>query len=218
MNMAKYESLIKIRGSIDDLVFYQLNGVNVVRKKSGFNSKDFKSKASYQKVRENSTEFGHCSKTGKMIRQALGTYLKDTNDKYLYQKVAKLMTEIKNLDTLHPKGQRKVDSGLKTETSQIILKNFKFGDIENLQKIIVKQEGLFSTTLQLTNKTEAEEIELITLIPDYSIYKATIKSQTLSILSRQNIFEFEKTEENSTTLLYFAVLKKSDKILAMGFV
>jgi hypothetical protein len=63
--MATYESLIKIKGSIGDLVFYSLNGKNVVRKKSGFNKNAFKKSPSYEKVRQNSSEFGHCSKAGK---------------------------------------------------------------------------------------------------------------------------------------------------------
>ena len=216
--MAKYDSLVKIRGSIDDLVFYQLNGVNVVRKKSGFNTQDFKSKESYKKVRENSSEFGHCSKTGKMIREALATYLKENGDKYLYQKFAKLMTEIKDLDTTHPKGQRTVDEGLKSESAQQLLKNFKFGEIENVQRGVLKNDGLFSTALQLLSKTEAEDIEMITLFPDYKNYITVTKSQTLSIRARQTVYEFEKYEETAASLLYFAVLKKGEKILKMGFV
>lgn len=34
--MARYKSILQFRGSLDGLVFYQLNGVPVVRKKSGF--------------------------------------------------------------------------------------------------------------------------------------------------------------------------------------
>ena len=63
--MARYKSILQFQGSIDGLVFYELNGVSVVRKKSGFNRDDFKTKENYARVRENSSEFGHCSKTGK---------------------------------------------------------------------------------------------------------------------------------------------------------
>lgn len=41
-DMATYESVIKITGAVGDLVFYTLNGKNVVRKKSGFNKAAFK--------------------------------------------------------------------------------------------------------------------------------------------------------------------------------
>ena len=42
--MARYKSILQFQGSIDGLVFYELNGVSVVRKKSGFNRDDFKTK------------------------------------------------------------------------------------------------------------------------------------------------------------------------------
>ena len=39
--MARYKSILQFRGSLDGLVFYQLNGVPVVRKKSGFDKNSF---------------------------------------------------------------------------------------------------------------------------------------------------------------------------------
>ena len=75
--MARYKSILQFQGSIDGLVFYQLNGVSVVRKKSGFNRDDFKTKENYARVRENSSEFGHCSKMGKMLRNAFILIIKN---------------------------------------------------------------------------------------------------------------------------------------------
>ena len=49
--MARYKSILQFQGSIDGLVFYELNGVSVVRKKSGFNRDDFKTKENYARVR-----------------------------------------------------------------------------------------------------------------------------------------------------------------------
>ncbi|WP_435524965.1 hypothetical protein [Chryseobacterium indoltheticum] len=63
--MATYESFIKLNGAVGDLVFYNLNGKNVVRKKSGFNKTAYKKSPTYEKVRQNSFEFGHCSKSWK---------------------------------------------------------------------------------------------------------------------------------------------------------
>ena len=74
--MARYKSILQFRGSLDGLVFYQLNGVPVVRKKSGFDKNSFKTKDNYARVRENSSEFGHCSKVGKMLRHAVRPFLK----------------------------------------------------------------------------------------------------------------------------------------------
>ena len=74
--MAKYQSIVKISGALDNYVFYELNGVQVMRKKSGFSKEAYNSNPKYQKVRENSNEFGHSSKSGKAIREALAEFLK----------------------------------------------------------------------------------------------------------------------------------------------
>lgn len=216
--MARYESILKLKGSIDDLVFYQLNGVNVVRKKSGFNSKDFKSKASYKKVRENSSEFGHCSKVGKMLREALAEYLKESGDKYLYQKFAKLMTEIKDLDTENAKGKRCVENGLKTAVGMELLKKFQFGEIENAGKSIITEDGLFSFMIRLKSKTMANKIDLVSLNINFKNYVATSDTKTIKIQQGKNTYEMEKSGDNSSTLLKFVVLKKDKEIIKMGFV
>lgn len=213
--MARFESIMKINGTIDNLVFYQLNGVNVVRKKSGFNSSDYKKKASYKKVRENSCEFGHCSKTGKMIREALADYLKDNGDKYMYQKFARLMTEIKDLDLTSERGKRTVEKGLETSEANYLLREFRFGNFENV-KNLTKTEGLFSISIQNINKTDADEIELVTLKPDFKNYSTELKSQQIAA-DKTNAYEFEKYYVDAT-LLYFALLKKEGKILRLGFV
>src|SRR5207244_1915009 len=98
--MATYKSFIKINGSVGDLVFYNLNGKDIVRKKSGFNKSAFKKDPAYEKVRQNSSEFGHCSKIGKLIRQSIGNFIQHAEDPLLYQKFAKVMTEIKDLDSI----------------------------------------------------------------------------------------------------------------------
>lgn len=215
--MARYESIMKITGTIDNLVFYQLNGVNVVRKKSGFNSSDYNKKASYQKVRENSSEFGHCSKTGKMLRNVLQDYLKDNCDKYLYQKFAKLMTEIKDLDLISERGKRTVDKGLENAEAITKLLNFSFGKFDNVQKDIAKNESLFSITIEKIKKFDADELELVTLQPNFNNYTCEKYSQIVP-LTKANLYEFDKFYKDSDVLLYFAVLKKGDEIRKLGFI
>lgn len=217
VGMARYESIMKISGTIDNLVFYQLNGVNVVRRKSGFNSADYKKKASYKKVRENSSEFGHCSKSGKMLRNALYNYIAENGDKYLYQKVAKLMTEIKDLDDTSERGKRSVEKGLAKGEAGSLLKNFTFGNFENVKNDLLRSDSLFSVTIQNIAQNAADEIELVTLKPDFVSYKTEKKSQIIPV-NRRGIYEFDKHFDNEASLLYFAVLRKDGNILKLGFV
>lgn len=210
--MATYESLIKIKGSVGDLVFYTLNGKNVVRKKSGFNKKAFKKDPSYEKVRQNSSEFGHCSKMGKIIRKSLDIYLKESGDTLLYQKFAKLMTEIKDLDTISERGNRMVENGLKTEEGKKLLTAFQFGEIKNVLTEIEHQDYiLYSKGNQLENAT------LISLKPDSENY--IVEKAEEELLLSQNAISFKKYFPDDDFVLYFIILRnKSNEISHMGFI
>jgi hypothetical protein len=216
--MATYESLIKLNGSLGDLVFYNLNGKNIVRKKSGFNKNSFKKSASYEKVRQNSSEFGHCSKIGKIIRQCLEVYIKECDDALLYQRFAKLMTEIKDLDVISEKGKRSVRNGLETELGFQFLKKFKFGIIKNLENLASISTSLWDKSLALDKNTICDEIVLETLCVDFEGYAAKNFTQTILIEKRLNEYVFEKHFSDLEPLLHFVVLKNQGETIRMGFV
>ncbi len=216
--MATYESLIKLKGSLGDLVFYNLNGKNVVRKKSGFNKNSFKKSASYEKVRQNSSEFGHCSKIGKTIRQCLDFYIKKSEDPLLYQKFAKVMTEIKDLDIVSEKGKRSVKKGLETELGYQLLKKFRFGIIENLENIAPVSTGLWDKSLILDKNTACDEMVVETLSVDFESYTSKNFQQVINIHKESNEYLFEKHFSDEELLLHFVVLKNEGKIVKMGFV
>lgn len=209
--------MIEIRGSIDDLVFYNLNGIPVVRKKSGFNKDAYANNPKYAKVRENSSEFGHCSKSGKMIRLALHQYLSECGDSYMYQKFAQAMTRIKDMDTQSARGNRKVPVGLGVAGAEVLLQQFVFGAIPNLMGLAIRNEELFGTEIRLANPTDFDEIILVTLAPNFENYHCEISEETQNIKPKQTTYSFAKNLEQEI-LLYFLVLKKDGKIIAMGFV
>ncbi|ASE61063.1 hypothetical protein H3Z85_18380 [Chryseobacterium indologenes] len=210
--MATYESLIKIKGAVGDLVFYNLNGKNVVRKKSGFNKKAFKKNASYEKVRQNSSEFGHCSKMGKIIRKSLDFYIKEAGDTLLYQKFAKLMTEIKDLDTISERGKRTVVNGLTTEKGKKLLKNFQMGKIENISA----QAEMKDRVLYLNENNGDSQATIICIKLDSVNYTAESTAEKISPLQPEVQFKKQFSEEDF--LLYFVVLEKNNEISNMGFV
>ncbi len=210
--MATYESLIKIKGAVGDLVFYNLNGKNVVRKKSGFNKKAFKKNASYEKVRQNSSEFGHCSKMGKIIRKSLDFYIKEAGDTLLYQKFAKLMTEIKDLDTISERGKRTVVNGLTTEKGKKLLKNFQMGKIENISA----QAEVKDRVLYLNENNGDSQATIICIKLDSVNYTAESTAEKISPLQTEVQFKKQFSEEDF--LLYFVVLEKNNEISNMGFV
>lgn len=218
--MATINQLLELRGKIDDLVFYTLNGKQVVRKKSGFSKELYRNNPKYAKVRENSSEFGHASKSGKMIRVALQPYILNCEDKYLYQRFAKVMTQIKDMDIVSERGKRKIYNGLKNDDALQLLKNFRFGNIESVENIAQRIEGFFTITI-ITNKgLNVDSVELITLHPNFDLYIAQQKTQLLTVKGKQNTFEFEKyfTDLEAPTLLYFLVLRKGENVAYAGFI
>ncbi|MET3535216.1 hypothetical protein [Chryseobacterium limigenitum] len=215
--MATYESLIKINGAVGDLVFYTLNGKNVVRKKSGFNKTAFKKSPAYEKVRQNSSEFGHCSKVGKIIRQVLDEYIKQAEDPLLYQKFAKLMTEIKDLDVISERGKRTVENGIITEKGKLLLRKFQFGNKNNFDSENYVSLDFFNEKLYLNNTFSTNEAVLISLKIDFENYSAKHFEEKISVIEKEKI-SFTKQFSDDDLILYFIVLKKDDEILNMGFV
>ncbi|MBB4805454.1 hypothetical protein HNP38_000726 [Chryseobacterium defluvii] len=216
--MATYESFIKLKGSVGDLVFYTLNGKNVVRKKSGFSKTAFKKNPAYEKVRQNSSEFGHCSKTGKIIRQALDPYIREAEDPLLYQKFAKVMTEIKDYDLISERGKRTIPNGLATDIGKSALKKFQFGKILNLGGEASISLGLWNKSLHLNKGFSADETEILTLKIDFENYLTEHKVERIPVKPQQTEVVFEKHFSDDDPLLHFIVLRKDGRIINMGFV
>ncbi|PRB03547.1 hypothetical protein CQ046_09230 [Chryseobacterium sp. MYb7] len=212
--MATYESVIKITGAVGDLVFYNLNGKNVVRKKSGFNKTAFKKSPSYEKVRQNSSEFGHCSKIGKVIRKSLEIYIKESGDPLLYQKFAKVMTAIKDLDTISERGKRTVELGLKTEEGRKLLREFQMGAINKVSDCIRIQDQV----LYKNDECTSDQAVVITIKLDSENYK-TESAEEIITWDKKQESSFKKYFSEDGLLLYFVVLKnEKNEITHMGFV
>ncbi len=215
--MATYESLIKIKGSVGDLVFYSLNGKNVVRKKSGFNKTAFKKSPSYEKVRQNSSEFGHCSKAGKTIRSCIEKYIREAGEPLLYQRFAKLMTAVKDCDTVSEKGKRTVQNGLITEEGMHLLKEFKFGEKKNFSAGIYISREKEGIILNLDGRLSADEIIMVTIHVDLETYTAEFFEENIPTSEDREIL-FKKHFQEYKPLLYFLVFKNKEKISHMGFI
>ena len=213
--MARNKRSMQFRGSLDGLVFYQLNGVPVVRKKSGFDKNSFKTKDNYARVRENSSEFGHCSKVGKMLRHAVRPFSEKSGNQFLYQSFAKLMTHIKDLDSYSDRGQRSVAQGLKTEAGKKLLANFVFGKVNSVKGFIKTMSIDDKINVVLDQNTEAEKIHLISVLPNYSKYSFERKEE-IKIVNGENRFSFEKHFEEED-VVYFLALSRGKEIVAMGF-
>lgn len=216
--MATYESFIKLNGSIGDLVFYNLNGKNIVRKKSGFNKAAYKKSPTYEKVRQNSSEFGHCSKIGKLIRSCISKYIELADDALLYQRFAKTMTKIKDLDVENEKGKRSVKNGLKTKEGRVILQQFEFGDISNFNQNTQIFLGLWDKSLHLDKAIFADEVAIVSIKIDFENYLTESFEEKIKLQESQNEVIFENHFSEEDDVIHFVSVKKDSNVVQMGFV
>ena len=126
--MGKLKGLLKITGEFDGLLFYELNGKIIIRKKSGFEGKAIKSQPNYERTRENASEFGSVVQTGKKMRFALHPFLKKIHSPYLHNHIVKKLHEIMRCDTVSERGKRSAAKGLLTEEGKALLSGFEFNE------------------------------------------------------------------------------------------
>lgn len=121
--MGKARSIFEISGKVGDFVFYTLHGKQVVRSVPA--KKNNVSKQLNPIVAAQNTEFGKASAANKFLRHALAEECKKLSDRYLYQRISKLMLTLKSFDH-SPKGFRTVAGGLSTEAGQRFLSGYNF--------------------------------------------------------------------------------------------
>lgn len=125
--MARQKGIIKLSGTVGDINFYLVNGKAYARKAGGgFNGKAIKTKASMQRVRENGSEFGHCSGVKKKMLQAFHPYILK-RERGFHGKCVSMFMKLKNLDPVSNRGQRLVEKGLKTPQGKRLFRDFPFG-------------------------------------------------------------------------------------------
>lgn len=137
--MARQKGIIKLSGTIGDINFYTVNGKSYARKAGGgFNGKAIKTKESMQRVRENGSEFGHCSAVKKKLLQAFQPYTLK-RERGFHGKCMSMFLKLKSLDQFSKRGQRRVDKGLQTLEGKRVFKDFTFGKPMEFLDVMVHQ-------------------------------------------------------------------------------
>ncbi len=125
--MGLLRGIIQLTGSFGGLSFYQTrNGVIRVRTTGGFKGEHIKTRPNYQRTRENALEFKHVVAVGSFLRLTLQAYLRPMHIPYGHNSVVQLFHRIKNLDTVHIRGARRVALGLQTEEGRALMDGFEF--------------------------------------------------------------------------------------------
>lgn len=133
--MAKQNSLIKIKGTLDDLTFYKTRDGYLVRTKGGITKERILNDPAFARTRENGKEFGHLAKSGKLIRTALRQMLQKAKDSRVTTRLTQTLAKVKNEDIVSLRGDRNVGIGLDTDAGKAILKDFDFNNQATLHSM-----------------------------------------------------------------------------------
>ncbi len=154
--MAENIGMFKIEGSIDGVTFYNKDGKNLVKKQVRFNKSRYKSSDSYQRVRENSSEFAIAANTGALIRTSMRKFLNGCADKTMRNRMMSKMMELRLLDSENERGLRNAMTVLETEEGKQKLANFDF----NSKALLLKT---------MTSEWELDEVNNALLISNFDV-------------------------------------------------
>lgn len=144
--MAKYKSLFKVRGSIDDVSFYKTEDGYGMRSKSSLDKDRIKSDPAFERTRENNKEFGNSATSGKTLRRACTDLMSNAKDKKLVSRLTQVMSQVKNEDLTSVRGQRKVSVGILTPQGRLPLKGFNFNRKSILSEVLLSDYTLDTIT------------------------------------------------------------------------
>ena len=135
--MAKIKSLFEIKGTIDGINIYMLNGQWVARKSGGgFTRAAIKKKKTMKRVRQQKSEFASAVDTNMKLRHAVGFLWGNFKFTYLHSRMQGLMQRIKDLDKESAFGQRDAFKGLVTEPGLAEVQAFTYSPLAPLETVL----------------------------------------------------------------------------------
>jgi hypothetical protein len=109
--MARQKGIIKLKGTIGDITFYKTKDGHLAREKGGIDASRIANDPSFQRTRENGSEFGRAGKAGKTLRTALRTLLLNSADSRMVSRLTQVMVKVIQADLTNERGLRNVIDG-----------------------------------------------------------------------------------------------------------
>lgn len=158
--MAKQQGIIKIKGTVGGLTFYNTQDGNLVREKGGIEKQRILNDPNFVRTRENMSEFGSSASSGKLFRNTFRSLMLNASDNRVASRVTKLMTEIKNLDTFSGRGFRNVGIGISNAAAPTLIKGFDFNAKSPLSTVFYGTYVLTTGTgdVNISNFTPANDL------------------------------------------------------------
>jgi hypothetical protein len=136
--MAIQKGIIKLKGTIGDISFYKTQDGHLAREKGGVDASRIANDAAFARTRENGSEFGAAAASGKLVRDGFRSMMMNAADGRVTSRLTKVMTDIKNYDTVNPRGERVVSVGITTPEGKALLNGFNFNKNAILGSVLFK--------------------------------------------------------------------------------
>lgn len=160
--MAKNKSILKFEGTLDGMTFYKSSDGHLVRTKGGVSKSRIMNDPAYVRTRENMNEFSNVARTGKLLRNSLGSLLRRGKDPRTSSRLMGLLSKIKNLDASSVRGLRVVSQGIGSTEGKTLLQGFDFNKRAPLSQILQTPFDLDTATgiLEITDFIPLEHIQM----------------------------------------------------------
>lgn len=137
--MAKNQSIVRLRGSIDGVTYTE--GVNgkLSRSRSSLTKAKMDANPKFRKLRQMQSELGSYARFGALLRSGAKSELVRVKPYRGVQRINKLFNEIKNEDPVHRMGKRTVMEGLNTVRGRNLLLDFDFYGTSSVSALLEKQ-------------------------------------------------------------------------------
>ena len=119
--MGRQKGILQFQGSVGALTFYKGKDGFMVREKGGIDAKRFATDPSFQRTRENGSEFGRAAKAGKLLRTAFRGQIQNAMDSMVVGRLTQQMMAVLQEDKVSTRGQRNVIDG-----EAALLQGFEF--------------------------------------------------------------------------------------------
>ncbi len=158
--MARNSSLFKIEGTLDNVTFYKSADGYFVRTKGGVSKNRIMNDPAFVRTRENGSEFGRSASSGKLLRDAVSSFVFKAKDSKLSSRLMKVMSDIKNQDLVSARGERNVVEGLPTATGKANLKGFDFKNRATMRSVFFSPFTVDAATgvITITDLKPTEQI------------------------------------------------------------
>ena len=127
--MARLEGILKLRGTIEGINFYEDKETGQTfakRAKGGHSSESLKTDPSKKRIRDNNLEFRSATKMQSLLMWVVRQQFRAKMPRSVNSKFGTLMHVIKNEDLEHVPGERTVGKGLRSAAGKQALMDFMF--------------------------------------------------------------------------------------------